>query len=109
VPIFITDNVDEIYVLSWEKFYVANEEDRTVQHLRKGKVLINGSIHDFMMENGFSEEEYFEYVSVLSDAVMDVQELLGVKSIPKLNAALLFRYRFETEKDIIEYVKKYSE
>jgi hypothetical protein len=62
-----------------------------------------------MMENGFSEEEYFEYVSVLSDVVMDVQELLGVKSIPKLNAALLFRYRFETEKDIIEYVKKYSE
>ena len=40
---------------------------------------------------------------------MDVHELLGVKSVPKLNPTLLFRYIFEVEESLIEHVTKYKE
>lgn len=103
----LSDNVDEIYVLSWDKFYIDTVEGKTVDLLQEGKLLIRGSINNFMMENGFSEEEYFKYITVLSDIVTEVQELLGVKTISKLTPAELFRYRFEVESNIVEFVNKY--
>ena len=105
----VTEDIDDVYIISWESFYIKNDEGCVSSLLNKNQTLTVGSIRNFMIRNGFSEDEYMEYITTLSCVVMDVHELLGVKSVPKLNPTLLFRYRFEVEESLIEHVTKYKE
>lgn len=100
----IEDDIAEIYVIHWEN--LGKDKHQDITKLANGKVIKRTCLRLFMEEVGFSLEEYQKYVTILLSIIMEVQEIIGIKSIPALNSAMLFRFRFEVEKEIIGHVNE---
>jgi hypothetical protein len=100
----IEDDIDEIYVIHWDN--LGKDKHQDITKLTNGKVIKRTCLRLFMEEVGFSLEEYQEYVTILLSTIMEVQEIIGIKSIPALNSAMLFRFRFEVEKEIVGHVNR---
>lgn len=102
----LTDFEDKIVVLDWEKPSKSEKEKSLV--FTNGKELSYSSLYEFFRDR-IGIEEYQEYISFLTGEVIEFQEFIGVKSVPKLSPFSLGRFRFEVENNFIKYIDKIRE
>ena len=96
--------VEEINIVDWNSYYRKNDN-------KKSLVLSNGikveyiSIRDLFFER-LNNEEYDYYVTFMTFAINEFQEIIGVKSVPMLSSHYLSVFKFHVEKELLNYVKK---
>lgn len=97
----LSDFVDKIVVLDWAKTG-KNEEERSII-LSNGKELRYESLYELFNER-IDIEAYQDFLSFLTAIVVEYQDFLGVKSVPKLSPFSLGKFRFEVENDFKQYI-----
>lgn len=96
------NEINEIRIIDWP---LAETYDITIE--KKGwpeeLTIRHDSLEGFFIEY-FGAGLYRQFIDYLRETVYELQEYLGVVSIPRLTPPLLFSFRFEVE----EVIKKYA-
>lgn len=100
----IEKDIDEVYVITWDSIGGANQ--KAYSELGNGKKVVRSCLREFVNYLGFSTDEYNEFTNTLYGVIMEVQDLLGIKTIPTLNPPMLFRFRFEVEQKLKNHVSQ---
>lgn len=101
---FSIDNIDEVIIIQWDFLGHIHGKDKMIIGDHKGKPVILYCLRSFMLEHGFTIEEYEKYYLSLSMAVGEVGDLLGAHTVKRLSAASMFESRILVESKLKKYV-----
>lgn len=97
------EKLTEIVIIDWSLQETANKPSYGESPCFKGLNIRYLTLYEFFDEY-LDVCIYDDFVSYLQDTVAELQDYLGVASIPRLTKPLLFRFRFEVEQSIIRYI-----
>ena len=95
--------ISEIVIIDWS---LSDKPARPAYPLNPrfdGITIRYVTVYDFFREN-IDEQSYETFISFLKTTVQELQEYLGVVSIPRLTPPLLFSFRFEVEQELTRYL-----
>ena len=89
---------DEIIVINWDNSYVINNEENKKKYVgaKRNQVCEVSASDAFTMLFGLEESEAFLFF--LHHVIDRFHDTLGITSIPKLTAPMLFQHRIEEER-----------
>ena len=99
------ENIKEIIIIDWSLQDKVTKpsygeslcfQDLTIRYL---------SVHDFFLEYFNDENIYNFFIDFLQKNIIEFQEYLGIVTIPRLTSHLLFSFRFEVEKQLLEHLQ----
>lgn len=99
----ISDFEDQIIIINWTCPAKADNQDDQI--LPNGKIIKHCSLYDLFFER-IGIDNYNGFISFLTGMVIEFQEFIGVKSVPKLSPFSLGDFRFEIEENIKNYIYK---
>ena len=101
----IADVADELIILDWS---VPGRLPSSEKNSRE--IFANDNTNTIcireLFENFLGINEYENYISFLTSAIIEYQEFLGVMSVPKLSPYVMGTFRFEVERNFVEYLEK---
>ena len=102
----LTDLENQLVIISWDK--PAQTEERKAVVLDSGKQISYCSLYNLFKER-IGIDEYENFIIFLTRVVIEFQEFIGVKSVPKLSPFSLGSFRFEVEDEFKAYIQKIRE
>lgn len=102
----LTDFEDQLVIINWDK--PVQKEIRKDMTLANGKKICYRSLYD-LFEERIGNDEYEDFIIYLTGVVIEFQEFIGVKSVPKLSPFSLGTFRLEVEEEFKSYIQKIYE
>ena len=102
----LTDFEDQLVIINWDK--PVQKEIRKDMTLANGKKICYRSLYD-LFEERIGNDEYEDFIIYLTGVVIEFQEFIGVKSVPKLSPFSLGTFRLEEEEEFKSYIQKIYE
>ena len=99
----LSDFEDQLVILNFKNSTMPFS-DRSIT-LPNGKIMRVCSLYDFFQER-IGMDEYEDFITFLTNIVIEFQEFIGVKSVPKLSPFSLCKFRFEVEGNLKDFIQK---
>ncbi|MCR5095907.1 MAG: hypothetical protein K6A70_04130 [Erysipelotrichaceae bacterium] len=98
------DFADELVIIKWDALSRVDGENNG----EADSAIRIISLLEFFQENSL-DENYNDYISFITGIIVEFQEFIGAKSIPKLSPCSMGFFRFKVEEEIIAYVDRIKE
>ena len=97
------EKITEIVIIDWTLQETANKPSYGEAPCFKNLVIRYVTLRDFFKEY-LMEDIYEDFVGFLRNTVTELQDFLGVSTIPRLTPPLLFGFRYTVEQTIVDQI-----
>ena len=99
------ERMTEVVIIDWSLQESASKPVSSPSPCFQNIVIRYVTIKEFFSEY-LDNETYTKFISYLKSTILELQEYLGVVTIPRLTPSLLFGFRYEVERAIIEHLSE---
>ncbi len=99
------EKITEVVIIDWSLQMVPTKPGYNPSRCFQNIVIRYATLQEFFAEY-LDVELYKKFVVYLKSTILELQEYLGVVTIPRLTPSLLFGFRFEVEHTLLEHLSE---